>query len=159
MPDKLDGTLKQLASISHSLNEASDLLSKRIAEVESALREYKLGVEAWIDLVREEEEQIAGDGKRYIVTRVHQVGYGKQNGKWGLLVAEWYDEFFDPSDVRASFLRDAPRDIRLAAVDKLPDLLKALAEKAGQVSGDAVKKAEQARQIAAGLSKKARPTP
>jgi len=157
MPDKLDGTLNQLASISQSLNEASDLLSQRIAEVEAALREYKLGVEAWVELLREKEEHTGTDGKgSLIVTRVQQLGYGKHNGKWGLLVAEWYDEFFEPSDVRSSFLRDAARDVRLAAVVKLPGLLKALAEKAAQVSGDAVKKAEQARRIAAGLSKKAR---
>ncbi len=154
MADKVEATLKQLASISQSLNEVSDLLSNRIAEVEAALREYKLGVEAWVDLARERETSKADDGRIYDLTCVQRLGYGKQNGKWGLLAVEYYEEFDEEPE--AIFLRDAPRETRLAAVEKLPDLLKALAEKAAKVSEEVTKKAEQARQIAAGLSKKAR---
>ena len=155
MADKVDATLKQLTSISHTLNEASDLLSNRISELEAYLREYKLGVEAWINLIRETEANKADDGRIYELVCVRQLGYGKHNGKWGLLVAKWYEEFPDEV-VEISFLRDTPRGTRLSAVEKLPDLLKALVQKATEVTEEATKKAEKVRRIAAGLNKKAR---
>lgn len=69
----------------------------------------------------------------------------------GFSVAEYYDH--EPDGTRVVFLREAPRDVRLAAVDKLPDLLKKLVQKATEVANEATTKAESARQIAAGLSK------
>jgi hypothetical protein len=152
MTDRIDSTLKKLASVSQSLNQASDLVTSRIAEVEAALREYKLGVEAWVDIRRWYEEGQSTDGSWYRLGRTQRLAYGKKDGKWGLLTyiipeeSDEYEEF--------AFLREASRDIRLAAIDKLPDLLEALVEKAVQTAQEATKKAEKAGQIAAGLAKK-----
>jgi len=156
MTNKVDATLKQLASISQTLNEASDQLSKQIAEIESALNEYKLGITAWVELKKEKElTEPAEDGARLEVTIVEQLGYGKHKGKWGLLVTSYCEEF-DGENSNESFLRDAPRETRLAAVDKLPELLKALAQEGAKVTEEATKKAAQAKEIAAALSKKPR---
>lgn len=157
MADKVEATLKQLASISRSLNEVSDLLSKRIAEVEAALGEHKLGVEAWVELRKESQlSEPDDDGGRHPLTYVEQLGYGKYKGKWGLLVAGWCEETFDGQCDQEYFLRDAPREIRLAAVEKIPDLLEALAEKAARISQQAIKNAKEAERLAAGLSRKTR---
>lgn len=157
MTNAVDAALKQLTSVSHSLNQVSDQLSKSLADVESALSAYKLGVTAWVELRREKElSEPDSDGRRYEWTVVHRLGYGKHKGKWGLLVAAYCEETFEGEYDEEQFLRDAPRETRLAAVEKLPDLLKALAKEATQVAEEAAKKAEQARQIAAGLGKKSR---
>lgn len=158
MADAVDAALKQLASVSHTLNEVSDRLSKALADVESALSAYKLGVSAWVELGREKElSEPESDGRRYECTVVHLLGYGKHNGKWGLLIDAYCEETFDPSDPdKAQFLRDAPRDTRLAAAEKLLDLLKELTKEASKAAEQAAKKAEEARQIAAGLGKKTR---
>jgi hypothetical protein len=148
MKDSVSATLGQLVSVSDSLNKASDFLSTRISEVESALARYKLGITAWVEIDRQDVD--AGGGG-YSYTRIRQLGYGKNNGKWGLLVSEFYDEDPDAS-WHESFLREASRDVRLSAVDKLPDLLKRLVQKATEVANDATLKAETARQIAAGLT-------
>jgi hypothetical protein len=152
MTDKIESTLKKLASVSQSLNQASDLVTARISEVESALREYKLGVEAWVDIRRWHDEGQFTDGNWYRLGRTQRLAYGKKDGKWGLLtyiVAEESDEYEE-----FAFLREAPRDLRLNAIDKLPELLEALVEKAVQTAQEATRKAEKAGQIAAGLAKK-----
>jgi len=152
MTDRIDSTLKKLASVSKSLNQASDKVTSCIADVESALREYKLGIEASVEISRWSEVGQFGDGSYYELRRVQRLGYGKKAGKWGLLT--WVDA--EESDEREefAFLREAPRDVRLAAIDKLPDLLEALVAKAVGTSEEAIKKADKARQIAAGLNKK-----
>jgi hypothetical protein len=152
MTDKVESTLKKLASVSQSLNQASDLVTSRIAEVETALREYKLGVEAWVDIRRWYDEGQYTDGSWYRLGRTQRLAYGKKDAKWGLLtyiIAEESDEYEE-----FAFLREAPRDIRLTAIDKLPALLEALVERAVQTAQEATKKAEKAGQIAAGLAKK-----
>jgi hypothetical protein len=156
MAENVGTTLKELASISQSLNEASDLLSTRIAEVEAALQGYNLGVEAWVEQQREAVSEPDNEGRRYELTVVTLLGYGQYQRKWGLLVVTYCEETFDGEYDEECFLREAPRETRLAAVEKLPTLLKALAEKAAKVSKEATRKAEEARQIAAGLSRKDR---
>lgn len=152
MTDKIESTLKKLASVSQSLNQASDLVTSGIAQVEGALREYKLGVEAWVDIRRWYEEGQYTDGGWFRLGRTQKLGYGKKDGKWGLLTYIFAEESDEPEEF--AFLREAPRDVRLAAVDKLPELLDALVEKAVQTAQEATKKAEKAGQIAAGLNKK-----
>jgi hypothetical protein len=150
--DKIESTLKKLAAVSQSLNQASDLVTSRIADVEGALREYKLGVEAWVDIRRWYEEGQFTDGSWFRLGRTQKLGYGKKDGKWGLLTYISAEESDEPEEF--SFLREAPRDLRLTAIDKLPELLEALVEKAVQTAQEATKKAEKAGQIAAGLAKK-----
>jgi hypothetical protein len=157
MTNAVDAALKQLASISHTLNEVSDQLSKHLVEVESALSAYKLGVSAWVELRKEKElSEPDNDGRRYEFTYVEMLGYGKYKGKWGLLAASYCEETFEGEFDQQHFLRDAPRETRLAAVEKLPNLLTALTKEAAQVAEEAAKKAEEARQIATGLGKKTR---
>ncbi len=152
MNDKIESILKKLSSVSQSLNQASDELTSRIAEVEAALREYKLGVEVWVDIEHWTEDIRSGDGHYLPLERTRRLGYGKKDGKWGLLTYLDAQESDDYAEF--SFLREAPRDVRLAAIDKLPDLLEALVEKAVKTSQEITKKTERARQISARLTKK-----
>lgn len=159
MNGKAEAALKQLASLSKSLNEASDHLNRQIAEIESALNAYKLGISAWVELKREQEQTPGGDGKFYQLTHVEEFGYGKHNGKWGLLHSSYYEEFLDPGDaesVKTTFLRDASREIRLAAVEKIPELLSALSGEAAKITDAVLKKTAAAKEIAGALSKKPR---
>lgn len=155
MSKKPEGVLKQIASISETLNKASDQLSKQIAAIESALSVYRLGIAAWVNLKTEKELTEPGDdGRRYEYTFVEQLGYGKHKGKWGLLIAGYCEETFEGEADHELFLRDAPRETRLAAVDKLPELLGAIAKEAEKVTAETTKKAAQAKEIAAALGKK-----
>lgn len=147
MAESIDLNLRSaLSSVSESLNKASDALAKRISDVESALKGYHLGVTAWVEVSRN-----IGDAYE----RVHSVGYGKHEGNWGLLAATFIDE--DPDATwQEYFLREAPRDLRLECVDKIPELLRKLVENAQKVAKQAAGKAETLGQIATILAQRAR---
>ncbi len=156
MADKVDTTLKELTAVSNSLNQVSDQLSRQIAELESALRELNLGVTAFVTFSKEQIEYKMEDGKVYVDHCNQDVGYGRLNGKWGLMVLTWYDSSDDSDSMKETFLREAPREIRLAAMDKIPELLKALSEQAQKLTQEASKKAAQIKSISTALRRKGR---
>ena len=65
---KNNSTLKRLASLSKTLNEASDLISTQVTGLESTLNGLRLGVSAWVEVERFKElvENLdsAGETKR-----------------------------------------------------------------------------------------------
>jgi hypothetical protein len=143
-------SLDLLSSVSDSLNKASDLLTARISEVEAALQRYRLGIDAWVPLAEFSNGPVNP-------ALIQELGYGRYGGKWGLLVVEYYDDAEGPEDeVKQTLLRESSRDIRLAAVDKLPDLIQKIVQEAQKVAEEAALKAEKTRQIAASLSPKPR---
>lgn len=149
MKDSVEATLSKLAYVSESINKSSDSLSEQILEVESALQRYCLGVSVWVRISSWDVEVPVIGAMDTNVTRMWCLGYGKYFGKWGLLVSECDDDV--PSDGNVSFLREQSRDVKLEAVGKLPDLLKALLKKATEVATEATAKANVTREIAAGL--------
>jgi hypothetical protein len=143
-----DASLKNLNSLSKSLNEASDTLSKQIARIDAALNELKLGLTAWVVVSRSSTE--LGDVYK------ESLGYGKSAGKWGLLYAT--EDESDPESWSAVLLRDAPRMEKIDAVKKLPDLLAAIASRAEEVTKLATEQAAQIADVAAALDKSRRPS-
>jgi len=154
MSNNVSALLKQLSNVSHDLNEASNQLSEQIKNIEAALAAQKLGVRAWVEIRRTPEPQEASDGRIYQFTRVDSLGYDKHQGKWGLVVHSWIDEFADANDSDVSFLRDAPRELRMSAVDALPKLIQEISEQASKLAKEAARKAEQAKHISALLNRK-----
>ena len=147
-----DANLKNLASLSKGLNEASDALSQQIARVEAALNQLKLGIWAWVEVSRStDDESFRVNGKPELVTRVERLGYGKHKRKWGLLYAVDYEEYPDPEIGTVSFLCDAPRMEKIEAVDKIPDLLKAIEESAHKLTKRAHDQAARVAEVAAAL--------
>lgn len=137
-------SLKELARLSQDLNQASDALSQQIAQVENALNELKLGVTAWVNIRSYSEPTESGD---YVLTRVEAIGYGKYKGKWCLLYSSWVEEFPEESNSEVP-LRDAARADRIDAVDKLPDLVRALEKRTRELADEAKAKAAQVAQFA-----------
>jgi len=148
MKHSVEATLSKLAYVSDSLNKSSDSLSGQILEVESALQRYGLGVSAWVMIWSWEVEVPVIGAMDTNVTRMLCLGYGKNCGKWGLLISECEDV---PWEGNVSFLREESRDMKLEAVGKLPDLLKQLLKKATEVANEATAKADVTREIAASL--------
>lgn len=154
MNGKVEASLKQLSSLSKSLNEASDQLSKQVSAIESAINEFKLGIWGWVRTPILTESELSDpdqEGHQYLLEYCHQLGYGKHKGKWGLLVSYgWVAS--DESEIM--FLRDAPRDVRIKAMDRIPDLLDVLAKEMSSVTQEASKKASEAKELAAALNTK-----
>jgi hypothetical protein len=138
--------LKQLSSASQTLSEASNKLTEQIKEIENSLASFNLGVVAWVKLRRTPEEVEGDDGTKYCFERIDSLGYTKKNGKWGLCVSSVIDEF--PDDFEWWLLRDAPRGLRIVAVDGIPKLLEEMVNKAKQLTTEVQSKTDQAKSIA-----------
>ncbi len=137
--------LKELSSTSETLNQASSKLTEQIKEVEAALASYNLGVVAWVDLRRTPEEGEMGDGKTVWLHRVERLGYSKKHGKWGLFASSGLEEF---DDFEWWLLRDAPRELRILAIDAIPTLLKELVVRGKELTTKVIDTADQAKSIA-----------
>lgn len=147
MDQEVARVLDDLSYVSETLNQASDLLSKHILEVELALQRYRLGVAAWVSLCYWDVPDT-----NPVITRVQGLGYDKHKGKWGLLVSESCDDE-PPSEGTVRFLREMPRETKLLAADKLPELLTELLNKATTVASETIDKQAAAEEIVRGLKK------
>ena len=124
----------QLVSLSKAINAASDQITKELIEIEKGLNVLRLGVIANVQLrTWSLNDPLEETGQ---VTRVESLVYGRKDGKWGLLVCDWCEEYqdFPEDDSCFTFLRDASRETRLAAMEKIPDLIAALAREAEELN-------------------------
>ncbi len=151
-----DPTLRRLGTLAKSLNAASDLISKKIIDIEAALNALRLGVYAWVEVEREQE--LIADAKDAtrgeVLTRVLSLGYAKHKGKWQLVAAEGFEEV-DEEFHTVMALREAKREVKLAAAEKISELLKAIETRVAKVTEDATKSAATMTEIAAALRKDA----
>ncbi len=155
----LDPTLKRLGALAKTLNDASDAISSQIAAIESALNALRLGVWAWVEVEREtvmdESEDPETKKKTYYeLTRVLQLGYIKHRGNWALVASDHIEEF-EVEDDDIVPLREAKREVKLAAVEKIDELLKEIERKATEVTNDASRKANQLRDLARAFGQQA----
>jgi hypothetical protein len=137
--------MKELISLSQDLNKASDALSQQIARAESALNEVKLGVWAWVKIrsTYRPESDLSINRKPAALTEVEYLGYGKHRGKWCLLYSTEYEEYPDEDFRSVVPLREAPRQERIDAVEKLPELIRQLEKNAKELANEANAKASQ----------------
>ncbi len=123
----------------------------QIVELEEAIGKYRLGVRAEVVLNRHE---VKTDGPP--MTLVESLEYGKNKGRWGLWFVEYYEDSVDaddPESYHAIPLKDAPREIRFQAVDKIQDLLQELAEKGREFAAEAARKSERVAQVVSMLKR------
>jgi hypothetical protein len=134
--EKARPSLDSLAQLAPQLNKATDLYMDELKEIETALNKLNLGIEVerndWIEKGNaktkyNEDGEPLGD-----FYTAWTVGYGKDaRGGWCLLVRE-YEVLKVPAgtisqdiiEQDATALLQASRDLRIAAADHIPDLLK-----------------------------------
>jgi hypothetical protein len=79
-----------------------------------------------------------------------EIGYCKVGGEWDIALRDVYGNV-ESDEHRTGTLwhfNDAPREMRLAAVDKLPELIEALAKEAFNTTKRVQEKAQQVRELA-----------
>lgn len=139
--------LERLKSASSTLNESSDLLTKHVARLESIFNSFNLGVEARVQIESWSEED--GYGETW------QLAYCKtRTRKWGFMIELTCEQFnsIEAGSFESWPFKDAPRDARLKAVEKIPSLLAALVEKADEVAGEISAKSSYAQSLISSLS-------
>jgi hypothetical protein len=134
---------KDLADSAARLNSGSDDLAKAIRPIDAALKKLNLGVSAWYTYRGSEEPDSDGN---YSYRRI---GYAKMGGKWGLALSSGSGNVQAEADNYEVWLfNDAPRLMRLEAIDCIPDLLEQLVKESNKVAEDLQKKAGLARELA-----------
>jgi hypothetical protein len=147
----IESNLKLLTNNSKILNQLTDELTKYVEQVESAINALNLGLT--VSVIAEAMGDLTG-----VVTHYVRLGYYKQDGRWGLCIDEYDQHEQDPDnlrDYRAWAFKDAPRVLRLKVVDKIPDLMKALAEESEKMTAGTAEAVARAIEITESLPKKA----
>lgn len=137
---------KDLADSSLRLNSSSDELSKAIRPIDAALKKLNLGVSAWYAYRGSDPDQEGNYSFR-------RIGYAKVGGKWGLALSTDSGNAYDESDNYEQWLfNDAPRSMRIEALEYIPDLLEQLVKESNKVAEDLQKKAKHAHELAEKIS-------
>lgn len=125
-----------------SLNTATDSLTETLGQVERALVELHLGVEASVELRRETIE--VEDGKLPDLHEETHLRFGKSGKRWSLSLMS-SDDVTD--HWHETPLVNASREDRLLAVTKLPELVEALVLRAEERLAEVTAQREKAREV------------
>lgn len=113
-----------LCDAAQDLNYTSDALGKAISEIDVALKKLNLGVPAWVTFSGNDgtptESWYWSDA----------IGYAKVGSTWGICLRKTRGDYNSPDEDQEEIwpFNDAPRAMRLTAIDKIPELLERLAD-------------------------------
>ena len=146
---RISASYKQLTAAASELNTVSDELGKFVTALDSALRRLNLGIATWLRLESRE------DGSGNYIKR--DLGYAKVSGKWGIALRTMTGNHNAVEDgIEEEWLfNDAPRALRIEAVEKLPDLFDSLVKEADLATRQIRSKTEHVQQLANALGEQA----
>lgn len=124
----------QLSTVAADLNAVSDELGKSIAEIDTALKKLNLGITTWVSI-----KKGGGDGYHDDFSFwSRDIGYAKVDSRWGISLRKVDGDYHDPDDEKIEewLFNDAPRSLRLEAIDKIPELLERLSAEAVKTTKD-----------------------
>jgi len=145
-PRRLEPSLTALTSFEDSfqklritaaeVNTISDKLSKQVEFLDLAFKKLSLGVSAWVSISEASDDQ----GTRYY----EDIGYARLNSRWGIaLRTRVVHQNDDDDDESIWFFADAPRQLRIDAIDKIPALIERMLIQAEAMLGRLSKKVEE----------------
>ncbi len=142
-----------LTTSASELNAISDRLGKVASRFDAMFQKLSLGIEAWVEFYRARSE----DGMEF---DYNKVGYAKVNGKWGLAIKSGSGhEAFDERDRYEEWLfNDAPRALRIDAVDKIPELFDKLTNEVAATTKAVDKKTQLLEEWLSAITPESRPT-
>jgi hypothetical protein len=126
--ERVQQTFRQLSVASTALNTISDKLGESIANLDGGLKKLNLGISSWVHF----SEGSSEDGFYY---SFDDVGYAKIGGKWGIAIRCVSGTQSESEDnVEQWAFNDAPRNLRVKAVVKIPDLFEKLLKDAEEIT-------------------------
>jgi|SRR5882724_1010033 len=143
---KIQTHFHALSAAAPALNAASDDLTKAVTVLDEALKKLNIGLSSWVNFRRRGIEEFEYDDD--------QIGYAKVDGKWGIALRRvWGDYNLEQYGNDGPWLfNDAPRELRLLSVDKIPDLIEALGKEATDTTKKVEEKARQVRDLATAIA-------
>ena len=146
LPKRVASAFSKLSAVAVDLNAASDELGKTITQIDTALKKLSLGVIVWVTFASRGDDPDEGSGWQ----EADQIGYAKVNGQWGMTIRTIGENVAYPEQGTNEewLFNDAPRALRLKAIDKIPEFLDALASMADQTTQQIRNKLKAAQDVA-----------
>ena len=140
---KIQAHFETLYTVASSLNIASDELKKSVDVLDEALKKLNLGVVAW------EAFRYRGDGQDPNEYDQDEIGYCKVGGTWGIALRRiWGNESFEDHHEDGPWLfNDAPREMRVASVDKISAVIESLVKAASAMAKKLHEKTKELRAL------------
>jgi hypothetical protein len=125
--ERIKASCKELSVAATSLNETFDELGKSIEEMDSTLKELNLGITAWVHVSGRDEGETSWS---------HDIGYDRINDKWGIVIRtrSGSDRSPNQEEYEVWLFNDAPRRLRIEAVEKAPELCGKLVKEAESIA-------------------------
>ena len=148
MPEKPLINFTHLSSAAASLNKASDELTQLIGSLDDALSRLNIGIPTWVEIAKWVDPEENGAYER------EELGFSKIDGVWRIGIRRLNGNEDSPmhDEVRDIWwFNDAPRELRLRAIEKLPVLFEELAKVATKAADAVNKKLSEAKLFAIGI--------
>jgi hypothetical protein len=149
--EKVQKYFAALSSVATDLNTASDKLTKTVTVLDEALKKLNVGLSVWVTFRSRDDES---EPESY---DDDQIGYCKVQGTWGIALRRiWGNPTFEVFHSDGPWLfNDAPRDLRLHGVDKIPELIEALGKEAFDFTNKIHKTTQEVHELAEVVAKMA----
>jgi hypothetical protein len=136
----------QLSTVAADLNAVSDELGKSVSEIDFALKKLNLGITTWVPIHGDEGNGHDGDYSFWS----RDIGYAKVGGKWGISLRKVDGDYLEPDEATIEEwpFNEAPRSLRLEAIDKIPELLETLSKDAVKTTKDIRARLSEAQAVA-----------
>jgi hypothetical protein len=159
MPDqstlaqRVFSSFAQLTTVAADLNAVSDDLGKSVADIDAALKKLNIGISVWVKVRGWDGDDDRGDLSYW----TEDLGFAKVQGKWGISLRRVDGDYNHPDNdnIEEWLFGDAPRALRLQAIDKLPELIETLHNEAGKTISEIQGKLPEVRTVAAALARAA----
>ena len=142
--ERVSVAFEKLAASAAELNAASDEIARPVSAIEAALQRLNLGVPAWTTF--RSIPHYSDDNHEYY--EICYVGYAKVSQKWGLAICHTNSVDGETVSEQEWRFNDAPRELRLEALEKLPELLETLANTADSTAAELRQRIVLTRQVA-----------
>ena len=137
--------LSLLKPIAKSVSDAAAALATPVMGVDAELKRMHIAFEAWVTYKTSSYEHLYTNW---------DIGYSRIGGRWGIALRIVRGDHTDPEDTRVEnwHFNESPLYLRHRAVDKLPELLEALAKTGENVAHKLASAATRATEIAETMS-------
>ncbi len=121
LSEAVSASFLELSAAAKALNAVSDELGKAVSDIDESLKKLNLGIEVWVVVYEGADERDHSFWSR-------DIGYSKIDSRWGIGLRKVFGNYRDPDEAATEtwLFNDAPRSLRLEAIEKIPELLKKL---------------------------------
>ena len=140
---RVQASYQRLSTVASELNTVSDELGKAINLLDESLKTLNLGLVHW--------HKFAGDERENGNYWAHYIGYAKVGPKWGIALSRTSGNCDAPPEYQKDeewLFNDAPRQLRMDAVDHIPAMIDALITAAEKAVDNIKTKTAETRKLA-----------